>query len=564
MATIYGTTNSETLDAADGVTNNNDTIFGSYGNDSIYGLGGNDVIFGGDGNDVIIGGSGADTIYGDSGFDMASYINSGSGVSVSLLSGAGTGGPAEGDKLYSIEGLVGSSYDDLLVGDDEANELSGLSGNDNLKGSGGDDVLFGGADNDMLKGGGGEDKLHGGSGIDTAAYNQSGEGVNVILVNGSASGGDAQGDELDGIENLIGSSYEDHLGGDNGVNVLKGENGNDLLKGYGGQDTLFGGNQNDTLFGLADDDMLYGDGGNDTLYGGTGDDTMHGGYGDDTFVVDSAGDVVIEATNQGNDTVKATVSYELANDVRVETLRTINDAATTAIDLTGNSYANTIVGNAGANTLDGKGGADTMQGLGGDDTYYVNNAGDNVHEAAGQGADTVRASVNYQLTAGQEVEALTTTSNNGVTAINLTGNNKAQTIVGNAGFNVLQGNGGDDYLQGRAGHDTLTGGAGEDKFLFNTTLNAATNVDTITDMTAGVDLIRLDDAFFAGIGPVGVLSADAFHIGATAADAEDRIVYNSATGQLFFDSNGNAAGGSTLFANLATGLALTNTDFHIV
>ena len=61
-----------------------------------------------------------------------------------------------------------------------------------------------------------------------------------------------------------------------------------------------------------------------------------------------------------------------------------------------------------------------------------------------------------------------------------------------------------------------------------------------------------------------MLSADAFHIGATAADAEDRIVYNSATGQLFFDSNGNAAGGSTLFANLTTGLALTNTDFHIV
>ena len=103
-----------------------------------------------------------------------------------------------------------------------------------------------------------------------------------------------------------------------------------------------------------------------------------------------------------------------------------------------------------------------------------------------------------------------------------------------------------------------------DKFLFNTALNAATNVDTITDMTAGVDIIRLDDAFFAGIGAVGVLNADAFHIGAAAADAEDRIVYNSATGELFFDANGSAAGGSTLFANLATGLALSNTDFHVV
>ncbi len=129
---------------------------------------------------------------------------------------------------------------------------------------------------------------------------------------------------------------------------------------------------------------------------------------------------------------------------------------------------------------------------------------------------------------------------------------------------MLQGLGGDDYLQGRAGNDTLIGGAGNDKFLFNTALNAATNVDTILDMTAGVDLIRLDDAFFAGIGPVGVLNADAFHTGAAAADAEDRIVYNSATGQLFFDSNGNAAGGVTHFANLATGLALSNTDFHVV
>ena len=86
-----------------------------------------------------------------------------------------------------------------------------------------------------------------------------------------------------------------------------------------------------------------------------------------------------------------------------------------------------------------------------------------------------------------------------------------------------------------AGNDTLTGGAGNDKFLFNTALNAATNVDTITDMTVVDDIIRLDDAFFAGIGPVGVLNADAFHIGAAAADAEDRIVYNSATGQLFFE-----------------------------
>ena len=66
--------------------------------------------------------------------------------------------------------------------------------------------------------------------------------------------------------------------------------------------------------------------------------------------------------------------------------------------------------------------------------------------------------------------------------------------------NVLRGFDGGDQLQGMAGNDTLVGGAGNDKFLFNTALNAATNVDTITDMTAGVDIIRLDDAHFVGIG----------------------------------------------------------------
>ena len=273
---------------------------------------------------------------------------------------------------------------------------------------------------------------------------------------------------------------------------------------------------------------------------------------------------MVEAVNAGSDIVKTGVSYKLAAGANVQTLRTTADAGTAAIDLTGNSIVNTLVGNAGANTLDGKGGADSMSGLGGNDMYYVDNALDAVIEAAGKGGDTVRTTVNYQLTAGQEIEALTTTNGNGIGGVNLTGNGVAQTIIGNAGINVLQGLGGDDYLQGRAGLDTLIGGAGSDKFLFNTALNAATNVDTITDMTAGVDIIRLDDAVFAGIGAVGVLNADAFHIGAAAADAQDRIVYNSATGQLFFDSNGNAAGGSTLFANLATGLALSNTDFVIV
>ena len=237
-----------------------------------------------------------------------------------------------------------------------------------------------------------------------------------------------------------------------------------------------------------------------------------------------------------------------------------------AIDLDGNGAQNTIIGNDGVNILDGEGGwgADTMSGLAGNDIYYVNNLGDTIVEAADSGSDTVRATQTYILAAGVSVEGLTTTDVAGLTSMTLIGNDLAQTIQGNAAINVLRGFAGDDYLQGMGGNDTLTGHAGDDKFLFNTVLNAATNVDTITDMTAGADLIRLDDAFFAGIGAVGVLNADAFHIGAAAADAQDRIVYNSVTGQLFFDSNGTGAGGSTLFANLDTGLALSNTDFNVV
>src|SRR5258705_9869485 len=151
------------------------------------------------------------------------------------------------------------------------------------------------------------------------------------------------------------------------------------------------------------------------------------------------------------------------------------------MNLTGNAFAETIVGNAGANVINGGGGADVMQGLGGNDTYYVDNAGDIVKELAGGGSDHVLTSVSYTLTAGQEIEALSTTNNAGTGVIILTGNAFAQTIVGSAGAVVINGGGGADVMQGLGGNDTyyvdnagdivkeLAGGGSDHVFSFNDT-----------------------------------------------------------------------------------------------
>jgi Ca2+-binding RTX toxin-like protein len=274
MANVFGTNASDLLDWFDGVTNGADTIFGFGGNDTIFGFGG---------NDYILGGAGADAIHGGTGTDTAGYTDSAEGVTVSLLSGEGFGGTAEGDTLTSIENLTGSAHDDFLVGNDGNNVLTGLEDDDILKGGGGSDTLFGDSGTDTLKGGGGADTLNGGSGIDTVNYGESSAGVTVLLITDSAAGGDAEGDELNSIENLIGSTHDDHLWGNDGVNVLRGNDGNDSLKGFGGADTIYGDDHNDTLWGMDGGDTLRGGNGHDSLYGGAGLDHLYGGSGADVF-----------------------------------------------------------------------------------------------------------------------------------------------------------------------------------------------------------------------------------------------------------------------------------------
>ncbi len=471
--------------------------------------------------------------------------------------------------------------------------LTGLDTDDFLLGTAGADVLTGGNGNDIYV-------------VENAAdqvFEAAGEGNDVIyaLVSYQLTGGQeierlstvdwSQTDALD----LTGNGIANLLEGNAGVNVLNGAGGADVMVGFGGDDIYVvddagdqvievAGGGNDVVYALADytlgegtsverlssidwtqtaalnltgssaANLIEGNAGVNVLNGAGGADILVGFGGDDIYVVDDAGDQVIEAAAGGSDVVYALVDYMLTAGQEIERLSAIDWSQTTALNLTGNGLANLIEGNAGANVLDGGGGADTLVGFGGNDNYYVDNAGDTVIEAVGGGSDTVFASTSYTLTAGQEIEFLLASSPSGTDAINLTGNEFDNTIYGNDGDNVLDGKGGSDLLVGLAGADT---------FAF-TTAPGAGNVDVVLGFEAGIDRIALDDAVFTAIGPPGGLNANAFVTGAAAADASDRIIYNNLTGQLFYDADGSGAGEQVLFAILSPGLTLTASDFMVI
>src|SRR6478672_914576 len=231
---------------------------------------------------------------------------------------------------------------------------------DILRGLGGNDMLFGGSGNDTLEGGPGADMLIGGPGMDTADYSASAAAVRVNLLTGLGSGGDAQGDILGGIENIVGSAFNDTLTGDNG------------------NDTLNGGGGNDTLNGLA------------------GADNMSGGAGNDVYYVDNAADKATEAAGAGTDTVYAGVNYALQAGQEVEALRA--NAGATGLILTGNEFNNTLVGGSGNDTLNGGGGNDTLNGGDGNDALNGGNGNDAL--SGGNGNDVLNGMLGIDIMAG--------------------------------------------------------------------------------------------------------------------------------------------------------------------
>ncbi|MDB9412535.1 DUF4347 domain-containing protein, partial [Microcystis aeruginosa] len=218
-----------------------------------------------------------------------------------------------------------------------------------------------------------------------------------------------------------------------------------------------------TAIGTINNDDFIGTSGSDTLAGTSAADAMTGLAGNDTYTVNDAGDLVIEALNQGTDTVQASISYTLTDNVENLTLTGTANLNGTGNNLnnilTGNSGNNILTGLAGNDSLDGKAGADTMIGGLGNDTYTVDNTGDIVTENLNEGTDTVQASISYTLTDNVENLTLTGTAN-----LNGTGNNLNNILTGNSGNNILTGLAGNDSLDGKAGADTMIGGLGNDTY----------------------------------------------------------------------------------------------------
>ncbi|TAN46345.1 MAG: hypothetical protein EPN26_15275, partial [Rhodospirillales bacterium] len=225
---LVGTSGNDTLTG----TAADDIIRSLAGIDTLSGMGGDDSLYGGDGNDLLLGGLGSDILDGGADTDTASYSAADSGITVDLSSGLALGGDGS-DTLSNIEVVIASGFDDLLIG--------ASSG----------DSIYGGAGNDVLTGDEGDDVLDGGTGTDTAIYldKASETGVTVNLATGTASGGNGN-DTLSGIENVVGTGYDD---------VLTGSSDGNTLLGQGGSDTLIGGGGNDSLAGADGSDVLYGD-----------------------------------------------------------------------------------------------------------------------------------------------------------------------------------------------------------------------------------------------------------------------------------------------------------------
>jgi Ca2+-binding RTX toxin-like protein len=434
------------------------------------------TLSGGAGNDTLDGGAGADKLLGGLGDDV--YLVAEAGDVVTEAAGEGADTVLTSLATYTltanVENLVysgkgaftgtGNAQDNMITGGNAGNRLDGGAGNDLLTGGSGADSLLGGAGNDSFEGVGGKDTIDGGAGIDQLHILGNADDYRIARPTASDTTLTDKAGNVITVRNVETFLFEDHTLSLDELQYNIASSGNDKLYGkYSGED--------------------------ETMDGGLGADTMAGGYGNTTYLIENIGDTLVEESGGGHDVARvglttAGSTYTLAafvEDGVVTSTAAINLAGNDSDNLlTGNAAANTLTGGAGDDTLDGGAGADKLIGGVGNDVYLVDNAGDVVSEAVGEGWDTVNTTLaTYALSAN--VDNLNYT---GKAAFTGTRNALSNTIIGGDGGNKLDGGAGDDWLQGGKGADSLLGGAGNDYFV------VGTGKDTI-DGGDGVDELRL-------------------------------------------------------------------------
>ncbi|MGL4961824.1 MAG: M10 family metallopeptidase C-terminal domain-containing protein [Inquilinus sp.] len=486
-------------------------LTGSRFADTLTGDAGDNALVGGAGDDTITGGAGKDAIDGGTGSDRASYAASNAAVIISLAAGTASGGHAQGDVLTHIESLTGSAFNDKLSGDDGTNVLSGGAGNDIIFAAGGDDFLYGGA---------GADQIDGGSGADTVHYVGSSAAVTVNLGTNINTGGEADGDTLFNVNNVVGSSFADHLTGDAFDNTLSGVAGNDVLNGGGGDDILFG---------------------------GTGADQLNGSTGLDAASYEFSAAAV---------TVSLTTGTGTGGDAAGDTLTNVEK-------LIGSNFADTLTGDANANDLRGGNGNDVLSGLDGDDTLIGGAGADTLNGGAGVDgvfytksnvAVTVNLSTGFASGGHAQGDLLIDVENAGGSEFN-------DTLTGTSGKNVLSGDLGNDTIRGGGGADELVGGAGADTFVYTATSDSPFGAgDLIRDFSHAqgdhIDLSGID----ANTGAAGDQAFNFIGNSLYSGTAGELRFANTAPGVITIAGDVNGDGVSDFHINVY-GTSITASDF---
>lgn len=332
--------------------------------------------------------------------------------------------------------------------------------------------------------------------------------------------------------------------GTSAANTLMGTSNGETISGLGGNDTLGGASGNDTLMGGDGNDLLTGGAGNDRLDGGAGNDTAS--YTGTTAALVNLAVAGAQNTGFGTDTL-----------ARIENITSGsgNDK------LAGDGLANRLSAGSGNDALTGGMGSDTLDGGTGSDTAVFSGA--------------TAAYVNLNLTAAQNTgygaDTLVSIENitSGTGLDSLIGNASANRLSSGSGNDTLIGGAGNDTLFGGTGNDSLNGGAGADQFVFNTTPNSLTNVDRISGFTHATDHLVFDDAVFATLhsksgNAYDTLLASQFHVGTSAADSSDHLIYNQSTGRLYYDADGRGGASQILLAILTGNPVLSASDMLII